>query len=134
MGELSAALNKENILITDSPVPAKLLGGMLIRIVDNTISGKIAKQVFESMWNGEGDADEVIKVKGLEQVTDNSAIEQFVDTVISNNLEQVKQYKASPPDKQGKLIGFFVGQVMKLSQGKANPQQVNSLLSEKLNS
>ncbi|MGK0298415.1 MAG: aspartyl-tRNA(Asn)/glutamyl-tRNA(Gln) amidotransferase subunit B [Gammaproteobacteria bacterium] len=134
MGELSAALNKENLSIKESPVPAKLLGGMLLRIVDNTISGKIGKQVFESMWNGEGDADKVIKAKGLEQVTDNSAIERFVDTVISNNLEQVKQYKTSPPDKQGKLIGFFVGQVMKLSQGKANPQQVNSLLSMKLKS
>jgi aspartyl-tRNA(Asn)/glutamyl-tRNA(Gln) amidotransferase subunit B len=132
MGELSAALNKEGLNISDSPVSADMLGGMLQRIEDNTISGKIAKQVFEAMWNGEGDADVVIKAKGLQQVTDTGAIEKLVDDVIQANPEQVKQYQASPPDKQAKLIGFFVGRVMKQSQGKANPQQVNSLLKEKL--
>ena len=111
-----------------------MLGGMIKRIKDNTISGKIAKQVFEAMWNGEGDADSIIESKGLKQVTDTGAIEKIVDEVIANSPSQVEQYKAAPPDKQGKLIGYFVGQVMKQSQGKANPQQVNQLLKEKLKS
>ncbi|MEM6999010.1 MAG: Asp-tRNA(Asn)/Glu-tRNA(Gln) amidotransferase subunit GatB [Pseudomonadota bacterium] len=131
-GELSAALNKENKEIANCPITAQQTGGLILRIVDNTISGKIAKQVFEAMWNGEGDADEIIEKKGLKQVTDTSVIEKFVDEVIASNQQQVEQYKASPSEKQGKLIGFFVGQVMKQSQGKANPKQVNELLKEKL--
>ncbi len=133
-GELTANLNKENMDITDSPVTAEMLGSMIKRIQDNTISGKIAKQVFEAMWNGEGDADSIIENKGLKQVTDTSAIEKLVDDVIANSPDQVKQYQESPPEKQGKLIGYFVGQVMKQSQGKANPKQVNELLKQKLNS
>lgn len=132
MGELSAALNKEGLDINDSPVSADMLGGLVKRIDDNTISGKIAKQVFDAMWNGEGSADQVIETKGLQQVTDTGAIEKLVDDVINANPKQVEQYQSSPDDKKGKLIGFFVGQVMKTSQGKANPQQVNSLLQEKL--
>lgn len=131
-GELAAALNKENIDITDSPVTAENLGGMIKRIKDDTISGKIAKQVFEAMWNGEGDADSIIETKGLKQVTDTGAIEKLVDDVIANSPDQFAQYQAAPDDKKGKLIGYFVGQVMKQSQGKANPKQVNELLKEKL--
>ncbi|MCH8078884.1 MAG: Asp-tRNA(Asn)/Glu-tRNA(Gln) amidotransferase subunit GatB [Proteobacteria bacterium] len=132
MGELSAVLNKSNQDITQSPVNAEMLGGMIKRIKDNTISGNIAKKVFEAMCNGEGSADEIIENQGLKQVTDTGAIEKLVDEVIAANPDQVKQYQQAPTEKQGKLIGFFVGQVMKKSQGKANPQQVNQLLQEKL--
>jgi aspartyl-tRNA(Asn)/glutamyl-tRNA(Gln) amidotransferase subunit B len=131
-GELAAALNKDNKEITESPVSAENLGGMIKRIKDNTISGKIAKQVFEAMWKGEGDADSIIESRGLKQVTDTGAIEKLVDDVIANSPSQVEQYQAAPPEKQGKLIGYFVGQIMKQSQGKANPKQVNELLKEKL--
>ncbi len=132
MGELSAAMNKDGLEIINSPVTALMLGILVKRIDDNTISGKIAKTVFESMWTGEGTVDEIIEAKGLQQVTDSSAIEKMVDDVINANPKQVDQYKRSPDDRKGKLIGFFVGQIMKASQGKANPQQVNSLLKEKL--
>jgi aspartyl-tRNA(Asn)/glutamyl-tRNA(Gln) amidotransferase subunit B len=131
-GELAAALNKENKDINESPVSAEHLGGMIKRIKDDTISGKIAKQVFEAMWNGEGDADSIIESKGLKQVTDTGAIEKLVDDVIASSPDQVAQYQAAPDDKKGKLIGYFVGQIMKQSQGKANPKQVNELLIEKL--
>ena len=131
-GDLSASLNKENKDITESPVSAEMLGGMIKRIKDDTISGKIAKQVFEAMWNGEGDADAIIEDKGLKQVTDTGTIEKLVDDVIANSPDQVTQYQAAPEEKQGKLIGYFVGQIMKQSQGKANPKQVNELLKEKL--
>ena len=132
MGELSALLNKSNTDITQSPVSAEILGGMVKRIKDNTISGNIAKQVFEAMCNGEGTADEIIENQGLKQVTDAGAIEKLVDDVIAANPDQVKQYQQAPEEKKGKLIGFFVGQIMKQSKGKANPQQVNQLLQEKL--
>ena len=132
MGELSAALNRENVDINESPVSAEMLGGMIKRISDNTISGKIAKDVFDAMWHGEGDADTIIEKKGLKQVTDTAAIEKMVDEVIADNPDQVEQYRNSPAEKQGKLIGYFVGQVMKKSQGKANPQQANELLKKKL--
>jgi aspartyl-tRNA(Asn)/glutamyl-tRNA(Gln) amidotransferase subunit B len=132
MGELSAHLNKCNIEIDQSPVSAEMLGSMIKRIKDNTISSKIAKQVFEAMFHGEGSADEIIENQGLKQVTDKGAIEKLVDDVIAANPDQVKQYQAAPEEKQGKLIGFFVGQIMKQSKGKANPQQVNQLLQEKL--
>jgi aspartyl-tRNA(Asn)/glutamyl-tRNA(Gln) amidotransferase subunit B len=128
MGDLLGALNKEGKEIAESPVSAELLGGMLQRINDNTISGKIAKQVFECMWNGEGDADSVIEAKGLKQVTDSGAIEKIIDEIIANNPGQVEQYRSG----KDKLFGFFVGQVMKATQGKANPAQVNELLKQKL--
>lgn len=130
MGELSGALNKHGLEITESPVSAAMLGGMLKRITDNTISGKIAKQVFEAMWTGEGDADAVIERKGLKQVTDTGAIEQAIDDVIARHPQQLEQYRSG----QDKLFGFFVGQVMKATQGKANPAQVNELLKMKLGS
>ncbi|MAS81517.1 MAG: Asp-tRNA(Asn)/Glu-tRNA(Gln) amidotransferase GatCAB subunit B [Legionellales bacterium] len=131
-GELSASLNKENKDITESPVTPKMLGSMIKLINDDTISGKIAKQVFEAMWNGEGSADSIVERKNLKQVTDRGVIEKLVDDVIANNPIQVTQYKATPEEKKEKLIGYFVGQIMKKSQGKANPKKVNELLIEKL--
>ena len=124
MGELSGLLNKEGRDISASPVSPQQLGGMLQRIKDGTISGKIAKQVFEAMWNGEGDADAIIDKKGLKQITDTAAIEKIVRDVLEANPKQVEQYKGG----QEKLLGFFVGQVMKATQGKANPGEVNKIL------
>ena len=128
IGELSARLNKEDKNITQSPVNASMFASMLKRIDDNTISGKIAKDVFNSMWDGEGDADEIIEKKGLKQITDDSAIEAMIDEVIANSPNQLEQYRSG----KDKLFGYFVGQVMKASQGKANPAQVNQILKEKL--
>ncbi|HIQ40672.1 MAG TPA: Asp-tRNA(Asn)/Glu-tRNA(Gln) amidotransferase subunit GatB, partial [Sulfurivirga caldicuralii] len=128
MVELLGALNKENLVLGESPISALRLGELLARIVDNTISGKIAKEVFEAMWDGEGSADEIIEAKGLKQITDASAIEAIIDEVIANNPQQVEQYRGG----KDKLFGFFVGQVMKATQGKANPKQVNELLRKKL--
>jgi aspartyl-tRNA(Asn)/glutamyl-tRNA(Gln) amidotransferase subunit B len=128
VGDLSGALNKEGRDIGESRISAEDLAGLLTRISDNTISGKIAKQVFEAMWGGEGAADEVIDAKGLKQITDSSAIEAVVDKVIEANPGQVAEYKAG----KDKLIGFFVGQVMKETKGQANPGQVNQVLKAKL--
>lgn len=126
---LLGALNKADLEIEDSPISADQLGGLLARISDNTISGKIAKQVFEALWKGEGkDADSIIEDQGLKQVTDSGAIEAIVDDVIANNPGQLEQYRAG----KEQLLGFFVGQVMKASKGKANPAQVNELLKAKL--
>jgi aspartyl-tRNA(Asn)/glutamyl-tRNA(Gln) amidotransferase subunit B len=124
MGELSGLLNKEGTDISASPVSPQQLGGLLQRIKDGTISGKIAKQVFEAMWQGEGDADAIIEKKGLKQITDTAAIEKVVREVLDANPKQVEQYKGG----QEKLLGFFVGQVMKATQGKANPGEVNKIL------
>ncbi len=128
MGELLARLNKEDKTIQESVVTPAMLGGMITRIVDNTISGKIAKQVFDAMWQGEGDADSIIDHKGLKQVTDSGAIEKIVDEVMANNPAQLAQYRSG----KDKLLGYFVGQVMQASKGKANPGQVNALLKKKL--
>jgi len=130
MGDLSAALNKVNKEISGSPVSASALAQMLSRITDNTISGKIAKTVFENLWAQEGSVDEIIEKQGLKQVTDLSAIESAIDKILAENPEQVEQYR------QGKdrVFGFLVGQIMKLTQGKANPAQVNELLKQKLQS
>ncbi len=128
MGDFSAFLNKDGKDIADSPVNAAQLAGLLRRIQDRTISGKIAKDVFEALWVGEGDTDAIIEKRGLRQITDTSAIEKVIDDVIAASPEQLAQYRAG----KDKLFGFFVGQVMKLSKGKANPQQVNELLIEKL--
>jgi aspartyl-tRNA(Asn)/glutamyl-tRNA(Gln) amidotransferase subunit B len=130
MGELSGALNKSDDDINASPVTAAALGVMLQRIEDGTISGKIAKQVFEAMWKGEGSADEIIEQQGLKQISDSSAIEGIIEEVLDNNPKQLEQYRGG----QQKLFGFFVGQVMKATQGKANPKQVNELLKKLLDS
>ncbi len=128
LGEMSAALNRNGLDIDDSNVAAAELAGLLTRIHDNTISGKLAKQVFEAMWRGEGSADDVIAAKDLKQITDSAAIETIVDKVIAANPGQVADYKAG----KDKLMGFFVGQVMKETQGQANPGQVNQILKDKL--
>ena len=126
--ELSGLLNSENKDIGASPVTAALMAGLLKRLADNTISGKIAKDVLAAMWAGEGDADAVIAKKGLKQITDSGAIEKAVDEVIASNPKQLEQYRAG----KEALFGFFVGAVMKATQGKANPAQVNELLKKKL--
>ena len=132
MGELSSLLNKDNLEIAESPVSAVQLGGMLRRILDNTISGKIAKTVLEAMAAGEGDADQVIEKRGLKQVTDSGAIDALIDEMLAANADQVEQYRSADENRRGKMFGFFVGQAMRASKGKANPQQVNELLKKKL--
>ncbi|MEY6432273.1 Asp-tRNA(Asn)/Glu-tRNA(Gln) amidotransferase subunit GatB [Thioalkalicoccus limnaeus] len=127
-GELAAALNKAGLEIDSGPVTAALLAGLLVRVRDGTISGKIAKQVFEAIWRREGDADAIIAAKGLQQITDSGAIESLIDAILAANPAQVEQYRAG----KDKVFGFFVGQVMKQTQGKANPQQVNEILRHKL--
>ncbi|MGI9262605.1 MAG: Asp-tRNA(Asn)/Glu-tRNA(Gln) amidotransferase subunit GatB [Woeseiaceae bacterium] len=128
IGDLSALLNKEGIDIGESRIDASALAGLIDRIADNTISGKIAKEVFEAMWAGEGGADDIIEAKGLKQITDSGAIEGIVDAVIEANPGQAAEYRAG----KDKLLGFFVGQVMKETGGKANPGQVNQIIKEKL--
>ena len=128
MGELAAALNKEGLEIAAGKMSATRLAGLLKRISDKTISGKIAKEVFEAMWAGGAEADAVIESKGLRQITDTSAIERAIDEVMAKNPGQLGEYRAG----KDKLFGFFVGQVMKATQGKANPAQLNELLKKKL--
>ena len=129
-GDLLALLNKHDLEISASPIQADRLGTLISRIVDNTISGKIAKTVFESLSEDDASVDDIIEKKGLKQVTDSGAIEKLVDEVIANNPDQVQQLK----DGKEQVIGFLVGQAMKLSQGKANPGQVNKLLKDKIQS
>ena len=126
--ELQALLNKHNWEVSDSPIQADRLATLITRIKDETISGKIAKTVFESMLDDASEVDAIIEDKGLKQVTDSGAIEKIVDEVIASNPNQVQQYR----EGKQQVIGFLVGQAMKLSQGKANPGQVNTLLKEKL--
>jgi len=128
MGELAGALNRDNLDILSSRVDAGRLAGLLQRIADQTISGKIAKEVFELMWQEDLDADAVIDARGLRQITDASAIEKVIEAVMARNPKQLDDYRAG----KDKLFGFFVGQVMKETQGKANPAQVNELLRRKL--
>jgi aspartyl-tRNA(Asn)/glutamyl-tRNA(Gln) amidotransferase subunit B len=128
MGDLSGALNRENLEVAQSRVGAEALAGLLARIVDNTISGKIAKEVFEAMWSEGAAADAIIEAKGLKQITDTAAIEQAIDEVMAKNPQQLADYRSG----KDKLFGFFVGQVMKATQGKANPAQLNELLKKKL--
>jgi aspartyl-tRNA(Asn)/glutamyl-tRNA(Gln) amidotransferase subunit B len=127
-GDLLGALNKLGKDIGDSPVTAAMLAGMIARIADKTISGKIAKDVFEAMLAGEGDADTIIKAKGLVQITDEGPVLAAIDEVMAKNPQQLADYRSG----KDKLFGFFVGQVMKVTQGKANPDLVNKLLKEKL--
>lgn len=129
MGELAKYLNAEGLEISECPIAPAQLGELLSRVLDDTISGKIAKTVFQAMAAGEGSADEVIEAKGLKQVSDSGAIEAMVDDVIAANPEQFEELKSG----KDKLIGFFVGQVMKASKGQANPGQVNKILKAKIN-
>ncbi len=129
MVDLAARLNKDGLEIVSSPVSAQQLGGLIQRIADNTISNNIAKKVFEALWNGEGaTADEVIEKQGLKQITDSGAIESLVDEVLAANPGNVAEFKAG----KEKAFNALVGQVMKAAKGKANPQQVNDLLRQKL--
>jgi aspartyl-tRNA(Asn)/glutamyl-tRNA(Gln) amidotransferase subunit B len=128
MGELSSALNRDSLDIVASRVSAQSLGALLLRIVDGTISGKIAKEVFEAMWSDGGEADAIVAARGLTQITDTGAIEAAIDAVIAANPKQLADYRGG----KDKLFGFFVGQVMKATQGKANPAQLNDLLKAKL--
>jgi aspartyl-tRNA(Asn)/glutamyl-tRNA(Gln) amidotransferase subunit B len=128
MGELSGLLNRDDLEIAHSPVPAAALAGMLRRITDGTISGKLAKEVFEAMWSEKKGADAIIDTKGLRQITDSGAIEKAISEVMAANPGQLADYRAG----KDKLFGFFVGQVMKATAGKANPAQVNELLKRML--
>jgi aspartyl-tRNA(Asn)/glutamyl-tRNA(Gln) amidotransferase subunit B len=128
MGELSSALNRDNVEVKESRVSPGQLSGLLARIVDQTISGKIAKEVFEAMWSEGKSADAIIEAKGLKQITDSGAIEGVIDAVIAANPKQLADYRSG----KDKLFGFFVGQVMKATEGKANPAQLNELLKLKL--
>jgi aspartyl-tRNA(Asn)/glutamyl-tRNA(Gln) amidotransferase subunit B len=128
MGDLAGALNRDGLDVTGSKVDADGLAALLARVVDHTISGKIAKEVFEAMWAGGEDADAIIEAKGLRQITDTSAIEQAIDEVMARNPGQLAEYRSG----KDKLFGFFVGQVMKATAGKANPAQLNELLRKKL--
>jgi len=129
MVDLAARLNKEGKEIAESPVAAGQLAGLILRIADNTISNNIAKKVFEVLWNGDGaTADEIIDKQGLKQITDTGAIEKLVDEVLSANAANVAEFKAG----KEKAFNALVGQVMKAAKGKANPQQVNDLLKQKL--
>ncbi len=129
MGDLSATLNKVNLDVADSRISAGQLAALLARIQDGTLSGKLAKQVFEAMWAGEGDADRIIETKGLKQVSDSGAIEKIIDEVMAANAKSVEEFRSG----KEKAFNALVGQVMKASKGKANPQQVNDMLRQKLN-
>jgi len=127
-GNFLGALNKASLEITESPISSDRLAGLLKRIADNTISGKIAKQVFDALWESDLSADDIIDQQGLKQITDSGAIEAIIDKIIADNPGQVQQYLSG----KDKLFGFFVGQVMKQTQGKANPGEVNKMLKDKL--
>ncbi len=127
-GELTAAMNRQDSTFDELPVSPQMLATLLARIDDKTLSGNIAKQVFDALWQGEGEVDEIIEARGLKQVTDSGEIAALVDEVIAENPEQLAQYRSG----KDKLFGYFVGQVMRKSRGKANPQQVNALLKQRL--
>ena len=128
LGEFSAALNQNAIEVADSPVNAERLATLLLRISDNTLSSKSAKQVFQALWNGTQSVDQIIAEQGLEQMSDTGELETIIQQVVAANPQQVAQYRAG----KDKVFGFFVGQVMKATKGKANPQQVNQILKQKL--
>jgi aspartyl-tRNA(Asn)/glutamyl-tRNA(Gln) amidotransferase subunit B len=128
MGDFSGALNKDGLDVTASKLGSRQLGGLLARIVDNTISGKLAKEVFEVMWADGSDADTVIEARGLKQITDSGAIGKLIDEIMAANPKQLADYRGG----KDKLFGFFVGQAMKASGGKANPALLNELLKKKL--
>ncbi|WP_100622704.1 Asp-tRNA(Asn)/Glu-tRNA(Gln) amidotransferase subunit GatB [Candidatus Coxiella mudrowiae] len=128
IGDLAAALNKNNLEISESPINAEQLAGLLRRIADNTLSGSMAKQVFEAMWNTKGNADAIIERQGLKKITDTRELEKIIDEIITSNPQQVEEYHSG----KIKLFAFFVGQIMKATKGKVNPQQVTELLKKKL--
>jgi aspartyl-tRNA(Asn)/glutamyl-tRNA(Gln) amidotransferase subunit B len=128
MGEVSARLNRDEIELAQAPITATALAGLLARVVDGTLSGKMAKEVFDAMWAGEGSADAIIETRGLKQISDAGAIESIIDEVLAANPKSVEEFRAG----KDKAFNALVGQVMKASKGKANPQQVNDLLRAKL--
>ena len=128
-GELFAVLNEKNLEISESPVSSNNLSKLINLIKDGTISGKIAKTIFEEMINGDQDPQKIVEEKGLKQESDPKALEELIDKVIMNNTDKVKEYKSG----KDKLFGFFVGQAMKESKGKGNPQLINKILKDKLN-
>ena len=128
INDLSSTLNNAGLDIIDSPVSSTQLAGLLKRIQDGTISGKIAKEVFDAMWHGEGNADAIIEARGLKQISDSGAIEKIIDDIIAANPAQVAEYRSG----KEKMFGFFVGQAMKASKGKANPAQLNDIMKKKL--
>ena len=127
-GELAAALHRADLDITHCPVDPDALATLIVRIVDGTLSGKMAKEVFEAVWRREGSPDSVIARRGLAQISDTDAIDALVDEVIASHPAQVAQFRAG----KEKILGFFVGQVMKMTRGQANPAQVNQALRRKL--
>ena len=131
-GELAKYMNLHNLEIESVPVSANHLGQLINRIEDDTINGKGAKLVFDELWSKGGDVDAIITAKGLKQLSDMGAIEAMVDTVIAQSPQQVEQYVDAEVSKRGKMLGFFMGQVMQASKGSANPGQVNGLLKTKL--
>jgi aspartyl-tRNA(Asn)/glutamyl-tRNA(Gln) amidotransferase subunit B len=128
MGELAAALNRAGVELAASPVPSRLLADLIRRIRDNTLSGKLAKDVFDALWAGEGEVDAIIEKRGLKQLSDSGAIEKIVDEVLAANAKSVEEFRAG----KDKAFNALVGQVMKASKGKANPAQVNDILKKKL--
>lgn len=133
MGSVLSELNQRGLTISQFPVTSDQLAALIARIVDQTLSSKTAKIVFEGLLAQEGSVDDIIQQRGLVQVTDTGAIEAIVDAVLAANPDQVANYRQAPDEKRGKMLGFFVGQTMKASQGKANPQEVNRVLLAKLN-
>jgi aspartyl-tRNA(Asn)/glutamyl-tRNA(Gln) amidotransferase subunit B len=130
MGDLANSLNQAGLEIGASKITSEQLAGLIRRIADGTISGKIAKEVFAVMWDEGSEADSIIEARGLKQISDSAALEKILDEILANNLDQVQEYRRG----KEKVFGFFVGQAMKASQGKANPQQLNELLKQKLSS
>ena len=128
LGELFGRMNKEDVELDSVPVSAVQLGQLIARVDDGTLSGKLGKQVFDGLWNGEGEVDAIIEARGLKQITDTGAIEAMIDEVIAANPSQLAEYRGG----KEKLLSFFVGAVMKASKGKANPAQLNQMLREKL--
>ena len=128
LGELAAALNRAEIDIEAAPIAPAQLAGMLVRVADGTISGKIGKEVFDALWAGEGDADAIIANRGLKQISDEGAIERIVDEVLAANPAIVAEFRAG----KDKAFNSLVGQAMKATRGKANPAQVNAILKRKL--
>ena len=129
INELFGRLNKADLTIKDTPISADQLGGILDLIASDAISGKIAKDLFEIVWNDGGDPAKIVEDRGMKQVTDTGAIEAAVDQIMADNPDQVAKAQANP-----KLAGWFVGQVMKATGGKANPKAVNQIIATKLNS
>ncbi len=135
MGELSARLNSEDKSISNIDLKAEQLGSLISRIKDGTISSSGAKKVFDALWTGEDDnVDKIIEAKGLKQVSDTGALEAIVDEVLAGMTDQIEQYKSADDKKRKKLMGGFMGPLMKASKGQGNPKLFNQILAKKLNS